>query len=103
MNNYNSDTENNLQKSDQKRQGDISNIINHGENDGEHAKRIKLDPSNSTTSVIEMNISNAMNTPSLKAKQSIATSQLGMNHRPVTSCTHCRQHKIKCDANQKYH
>lgn len=102
MNNYNSDTENNLQKSDQKRQGDISNIINHGENDGEHAKRIKLDPSNSTTSVIEMNISNAMNTPSLKAKQSIATSQLGMNHRPVTSCTHCRQHKIKCDANQKY-
>ncbi|CAI4054826.1 hypothetical protein SKDZ_02G0420 [Saccharomyces kudriavzevii ZP591] len=25
-----------------------------------------------------------------------------INHRPVTSCTHCRQHKIKCDASQNF-
>lgn len=27
---------------------------------------------------------------------------LGTTHRPVTSCTHCRQHKIKCDASQNF-
>ncbi|KAL3229281.1 putative transcription factor SEF1 [Nakaseomyces bracarensis] len=25
-----------------------------------------------------------------------------ITHRPVTSCTHCRQHKIKCDASQNF-
>ncbi|GMF01270.1 unnamed protein product [Ambrosiozyma monospora] len=23
-------------------------------------------------------------------------------HRPVTSCTHCRQHKIKCNASERF-
>lgn len=28
--------------------------------------------------------------------------QPAANHRPVTSCSHCRQHKIKCDAHQNF-
>ncbi|CCD25236.1 Sef1p NDAI_0E04190 [Naumovozyma dairenensis CBS 421] len=27
---------------------------------------------------------------------------INLNHRPVTSCSHCRQQKIKCDASQKF-
>lgn len=102
MNNSFSDPEKDLQNSEPKRQGDISSIINHTDTDHRDVKKIKVDPSISTPSAIEMNLSNAMNTPSVKAKQSIASNQLGLNHRPVTSCTHCRQHKIKCDANLKY-
>ncbi|CAL9737675.1 putative transcription factor Sef1p [Monosporozyma servazzii] len=102
MNNSISDPEKDLHNNEPKRQSDISNIINHADNDHRDVKKIKLDPSSSTPSEIEMNLSNAMNTPSVKAKQSITSSQLGLNHRPVTSCTHCRQHKIKCDANLKY-
>lgn len=102
MNNSVSDPEKDLHNNEPKRQSDISNIINHADNDHRDVKKIKLDPSSSTPSEIEMNLSNAMNTPSVKAKQSITSSQLGLNHRPVTSCTHCRQHKIKCDANLKY-
>lgn len=28
--------------------------------------------------------------------------QPAANHRPVTSCSHCRQHKIKCDAHHNF-
>lgn len=31
-----------------------------------------------------------------------ATHQGSTGHRPVTSCTHCRQHKIKCNASDNY-
>lgn len=31
----------------------------------------------------------------------ISTTQMH-NHRPVTSCTHCRQHKIRCDASNRF-
>lgn len=30
------------------------------------------------------------------------TSQQQAGHRPVTSCTHCRQHKIKCNASERF-
>ncbi|KAG0679882.1 suppressor protein sef1 [Pichia californica] len=29
-------------------------------------------------------------------------SHASAGHRPVTSCTHCRQHKIKCNASEKF-
>ncbi|SMN20609.1 similar to Saccharomyces cerevisiae YBL066C SEF1 Putative transcription factor, has homolog in Kluyveromyces lactis [Maudiozyma saulgeensis] len=31
-----------------------------------------------------------------------AATAAAANHRPVTSCSHCRQHKIKCDAHQNF-
>ncbi|AOA63631.1 Putative transcription factor [Komagataella phaffii] len=36
-----------------------------------------------------------------KQKDSLPISQ-SPGHRPVTSCTHCRQHKIKCNASERY-
>lgn len=30
------------------------------------------------------------------------SSHAAAGHRPVTSCTHCRQHKIKCNASERY-
>ena len=44
---------------------------------------------------------NPANTPTPKPT-SLLPSQPTINHRPVTSCTHCRQHKIKCDAVQNF-
>lgn len=97
------------------RQSSISNIINHNDINPLKNKRQKLDPSNNanreimpaitttnTTSILEKNLSDAINTDNLKSRQSITASPIGLNHRPVTSCTHCRQHKVKCDANKKY-
>lgn len=41
-------------------------------------------------------------TPGPGGKGSSSQSQQPAGHRPVTSCTHCRQHKIKCNASEKY-
>ncbi|CAI4916906.1 CPS_HP_G0055420.mRNA.1.CDS.1 [Saccharomyces cerevisiae] len=40
--------------------------------------------------------------PSKKQRISHHDDSHQINHRPVTSCTHCRQHKIKCDASQNF-
>lgn len=40
--------------------------------------------------------------PSTKISTPNTPHQSAANHRPVTSCSHCRQHKIKCDAHQKF-
>lgn len=85
---------------DAKRQSSIGNIINHNNNN--ETKRQKTNMGTPTTSILEMNLANARNGAILKTKQSISPNAIGLNHKPVTSCTHCRQHKIKCDANQNY-
>ena len=42
-------------------------------------------------------------TPAVTPKPTtLLPSHSTINHRPVTSCTHCRQHKIKCDAIQNF-
>lgn len=86
---------------DPKRQSDIANIINHGDNDNS-SKRQKLTKAESAASLLEMKLSETINNQNLISKQVKTENQTTLHHRPVTSCTHCRQHKIKCDANQKY-
>jgi hypothetical protein len=39
---------------------------------------------------------------STKNKNNSASTHSTAGHRPVTSCTHCRQHKIKCNASEKF-
>lgn len=120
---------NNINNNLPKRQNNIANIINANDNNNNDNninspdnKKQKIglskngtiqttsassSPSLSqttikTTSILERNLSNAINAANLKYKQSVTSNPIGLNHRPVTSCSHCRQHKIKCDANQKY-
>ncbi|CDO95017.1 unnamed protein product [Kluyveromyces dobzhanskii CBS 2104] len=40
----------------------------------------------------------------INCSTALAKSKAAANagHRPVTSCTHCRQHKIKCNASEKF-
>ncbi|QLQ79213.1 hypothetical protein HG537_0B05600 [Torulaspora globosa] len=38
----------------------------------------------------------------LRSLSGSGTHQGSTGHRPVTSCTHCRQHKIKCNASENY-
>lgn len=120
--NTNINNNNNNNTSLPKRQNNIANIINDNDTSPPDNKRQKIELSNTnriqttsasslpsssqttinTTSILERNLSNAINTANLKSKQSVTSNPIGLNHRPVTSCSHCRQHKIKCDANQKY-
>lgn len=48
---------------------------------------------------LSLNDSGGLSTPGANGK-----GKAGANagHRPVTSCTHCRQHKIKCNASEKF-
>ncbi|CAD1780637.1 similar to Saccharomyces cerevisiae YBL066C SEF1 Putative transcription factor, has homolog in Kluyveromyces lactis [Maudiozyma barnettii] len=46
--------------------------------------------------------SNNSNNNSNNSAVSSSHTATAANHRPVTSCSHCRQHKIKCDAHQNF-
>ncbi|KAG7662806.1 SEF1 [[Candida] subhashii] len=48
-----------------------------------------------------MDISMGNTTPT-KTSSSSSKSSKQTGHRPVTSCTFCRQHKIRCNASEKY-
>ena len=53
--------------------------------------------------ILPMGHTNGMiNKPSPNNSNSVQQQQPAANHRPVTSCSHCRQHKIKCDAHQNF-
>lgn len=68
----------------------------NGSEDGSGKKRIKKEAS----SKISSPDSTAPGTASGTATGQGAVHPI--THRPVTSCTHCRQHKIKCDASQNF-
>lgn len=53
------------------------------------------------------NLANLETTPSNQTQQQNTATNKGAQHqpaghRPVTSCTHCRQHKIKCNASERF-
>lgn len=64
--------------------------------------KIKILPKPSPTSAESLKRS-SVDVPIAEPKKRRASSQSKQTgHRPVTSCTFCRQHKIKCNANDNY-
>lgn len=61
-----------------------------------YPKRLKLTSSPSPTLSAASTSGTSMN------KQMASQSQSSKQSRPVTSCTFCRQHKIKCNASENY-
>lgn len=57
---------------------------------------------NSNSNDDEPNNKNNRNQNSNGGSGSNSGSHPTAGHRPVTSCTHCRQHKIKCNASEKF-
>lgn len=48
------------------------------------------------------NDNESSNTENKETNSTNSHSHSSAGHRPVTSCTHCRQHKIKCNASEKF-
>ncbi|AET39707.1 Sef1p Ecym_4686 [Eremothecium cymbalariae DBVPG len=72
-------------------------------------KKVKSEDNNCLSALASIDAFPTINSPnsssSLKPLQSGSNKLQGSSssgHRPVTSCTHCRQHKIKCNASENY-
>lgn len=64
------------------------------------AKRKKEPPSSTTT--LARTKRRKGNEHTLDSAAGSTGSNQPAGHRPVTSCTHCRQHKIKCNASERF-
>lgn len=66
------------------------------------SKKRKKTTNNDDDQNVHNDSSNNTNNTNTTTGRSKSTSNSNAGHRPVTSCTHCRQHKIKCNASEKF-
>ncbi|CCK68680.1 Sef1p KNAG_0B02380 [Huiozyma naganishii CBS 8797] len=70
-------------------------------------ERYEMDNDNTGPKPKRQKLTDSVHSSMSPASQGVTTGNKPLqlataNHRPVTSCSHCRQHKIKCDANQSF-